>query len=136
MEPAKPFSAAVYTKSGCTPCSRATAAGFVPSRSVTMKRPGMICSDAPALNAGASCGASPEEASDGDVVGESAHAASTPAMTNADASRLTEVRDIGEILTEERNASTRTSGRKTLWARTHSSSVRDVAELGAAMYVW
>src|SRR5215203_5943093 len=98
IEPAKPFSTVPYTKSGATPCSRATPRASAPSRSVTMNRPGMCSAATPALNAGASCGASPEDTADGDVVGESAHAASTPTMTNADASRLTEVRDIDGIL--------------------------------------
>src|SRR5688572_33171210 len=95
-----------------------------------MNRPGMFAAATPALNAGASCGARSGEAADGDVVGESAHAASTPAMTNADASRLTEVRDIGEILLRNETRPPRTSGRKTLWARTNRPSRGQ----GAAIY--
>jgi hypothetical protein len=78
-----------------------------------------MCSAAtPALNAGTSCGASSDEAAGDDVVGVSAQAASTPAMANADASRLMEVRDevrdidgssLGTYYT-----STRSSGRKQL----------------------
>src|SRR5687768_15097910 len=64
-----------------------------------MKRPGMRWSATPTLNAGASCGASSDDGTaDDDVVGVSAHAASTPAITNVDASRLTDVRDIDEFL--------------------------------------
>src|SRR5215204_4557059 len=96
-------------KSGATPCSRATEAASTPSRSVTMNRPGISCADAPALNAGDSCGARLEEGDD-DVVGESAQAARTPATANADANRLMVVRDIDVVLLWNGNTSTRTSG--------------------------
>src|SRR5215203_6071753 len=98
IEPAKPFSTVPYTKSGATPCSRATPRASAPSRSVTMNRPGMAAAATPALYAGTSCGARSDDVAGDDVVGVSAQAASTPATANADASRLTEIRDIDGIL--------------------------------------
>jgi len=56
MLPAKPFSACVYTKSGATPWSRATADGFSRGTTVTMKRGPASCAAAAALLEGARSG--------------------------------------------------------------------------------
>src|SRR5688500_10072347 len=78
-----------------------------------MKRPGMRWSATPTLNAGASCGASSDDGTaDDDVVGVSAHAASTPATAKADASRLMVVRDIDESSLGTCYTSSRSRGRK------------------------